>query len=54
MKDVSTDEIVYRLTLLAGAIASAFYENPYFLALFSISMLVKQLGRINKSIQGLR
>ena len=54
MKDVSAGEMFYMLALWAGAVASAFYENPYFLAFFSISMLVKQLGRINKSIRSLR
>ena len=54
MKDVTTGEMVYMLALLAGAITSAFYENPYFLALFSIAWLIKQLGRINKSIRSLR
>ena len=43
--------IVYMSALFFGAIISAFYEQPYFLAFFGIAMLIKQLGRINNTLK---
>lgn len=51
MKEISTGDAFYMLALLVGIAISAFYENPYFLAFFSIAILVKQLGRINTTLK---
>ena len=41
----------YMLVLLALMLVAAFFEQPYFLAVVSVLMVVKQLGRINTAIK---
>lgn len=44
-------DMCYILVLLALMLVAAFFEQPYFLAVVSVLVLVKQLGRINTTLR---